>query len=715
MIVDQNAWDKISQLKPKLRSHVKFYQHVYRKRTWHIIADTLSSSHFRCTELVFQFIQCLDGSHNIEQAYQHCRALGGELAPEQADILKVIATLQIKDLLHGDMPVSVQDLYLRYNNHKRQQKMRIWSRPLSFKLSLWDPDKWLEKVTPLFAGIFKRSLLILCVSLIALGSSVAFGHWQALTEHFSMRFMDPQNLVLIWLLYPLVKFIHELGHAIATKYWGGEVHDMGVLFIVFMPVPYVDASTSHQFSDKHQRMLVAAAGIFIELLLAALGILFWLIMDDSIARDIAFNIALVAGLSTLFVNGNPLLRFDGYYVFSDAIEIPNLASRSSKYLGYLCQRFLLGLDHSTLPNPSPLTADGERYWFVFYGLAAGVYRLIISFSIAFFVASHYFIIGAMLALWYLLQQLLWPTFSALTALLIVAKENNRLRRLAFTCLLLSLLVALLLFYPLHWNSHIEGIIRLPETASVRAKSSGFMKGIVKNNDEKVQVGDILFELENPELIIKAQLIKAQIMELKIRENQAFMQQPLASQVIKLDIEHAQATLADVQTQIDALSVKSPSAGVMSIPTALDMPGRFYRKGQILAYVIDLSKVSIKAIIPQDKFEKLNIGGTNWQVKLNSQPMHTFNARIGQELPQASYKLPSAKLGSAEGGDIMVDARDKEGRTVLEAVYQVELMIPNYTEHYLAAKVVVKVQHQSENLATYLYRILALSLPNNVQY
>jgi putative peptide zinc metalloprotease protein len=621
----------------------------------------------------------------------------------------------MKDLLQGDIPVSAHELYQRYKKQKSQKKMRVWLRPLSFKLSLWDPDQWLEKVSPLFSGILNRWALILCVCLTVVGAGVAFGHWGALTQHFSVRFMGPQNLLLIWLIYPLVKFTHELGHAVLTKYWGGEVHDIGVLFIVFMPVPYVDASSSHQFTNKHQRMMVAAAGVFIELLLAALGILFWSIMDDGIARDIAFNIAIVGGLSTLLVNGNPLLRFDGYYVFSDAIEVPNLASRATKYLGYLSQRFLLGLDDVISPNASPLTAEGERGWLVFYGLASGLYGFFISFSIAFFVASHYFIIGVALALLSLVQRVLWPTISALKTLFIMAKEQGRLKRLVLTSVPLILLLALLLFYPLHWSTHIEGIVALPEAASVRAKSSGFMKEILINNGEKVNEGDTLFDLENPELVAKEQLIKAQIAELKVQENQAFIKGPLASQIIKLDIQHAQATLIDTQAKISKLSIKSEVSGVMSIPKALDMPGRFYRKGDVLAYVIDLSEVIVKAIIPQNKYDQLNTGGRNWQVKLNSQPEHTFKAAAGQEVPRASYQLPSAKLGSAGGGAIMVDARDTEGRTVLEAVYQVELTIPNYTEHYLAGKVEVKAQHQPENFATYVYRVLTRFLSNNFQY
>tara|TARA_R110001583_G_scaffold7720_2_gene37831 strand:- start:4854 stop:6989 length:2136 start_codon:yes stop_codon:yes gene_type:complete len=711
MNIDQQAWDAIAELKPKLRSHVKFYQHQYRHQTWHIVADTLSNTHFRCTDEVFQFIACLDGESSIAQAYHACIELAGEHAPKQADIIQVIATLQMKDLLQGDMPVSAEDLYLRHKALKYKKKIQVWSRPLAFKMSLWDPDQWLEKITPLLSGIFNRWILVLCLCLMAIGGSIAVGHWQALMLHFSIRFMSPENLILIWLLYPLVKLIHELGHAILTKYWGGEVHDMGVLFIVFMPVPYVDASSSYQFTNKHQRMMVAAAGIFIELLLAALGMFFWSIMDDGIVRDIAFNIAVVGGLSTLFVNGNPLLRFDGYHVFTDAIEVPNLGSRSIKYLGYLCQRFLLGLDDLK----SPLTAHGERGWLIFYGLVAGVYRLFISFSIAFFVASHYFIIGVLLALLSLGQQIIWPTILAIKSLWMIAKQRVRMQRLTLTGVPIGLLIAFLLFYPLNWSTNIEGLAVLPEVGSIRAKSAGFVGQIFKKNGQQVHSGDMLFTLINPELMDQEQLIQAQIVELKRRESHAFLDGPVATQMIKLETLHAQTTLQDIQKQIAQLSVKSSVSGIISIPKALDMPGRFYHKGDVLAYVVDLSEVTVKAIIPQNKFDRLNLASREWQGKTISQPAQTFNMMAGREVPRASYKLPSAKLGTAGGGEIRVDARDTEGRTVLKAVYQVELTIKNYNQHYLAAKVAVKVQHQPESFAKYMYRMIILFLSDKFQY
>ncbi|MFT7371946.1 MAG: putative peptide zinc metalloprotease protein [Oleiphilaceae bacterium] len=721
MQVDPQAWDAIAQLKPQLRSHACFHQHRYRGRTWHILAGTLSSGYFRCTEQVFQFIQRLDGTQTIAEIYQYLLDAGDDTSapyvlPDKADILKVIATLQNKDLLQGDIPISGSDLYDRYQKQATQAKVRVWSRPLSFKLSVWDPNTWLEKQTPKLSWLFKRWVLLVTISLIIVGSLLTFGHWFALTEHFSVRFMSPQNLLLIWLIYPLVKLFHELGHAISAKHWGGEIHDMGLMFIVFMPVPYVDASSSYQFSDKHHRMMVAAAGIFIELLLAALGVVLWTILEDGLVRDIAFNIAVVGGLSTLFINGNPLLRFDGYYVFSDAIEIPNLAGRSTQYLGYLGQKIIFGRKNMTSASISPITAEGERSWLVFYGIAALLYRIFISFMIAFYVASHYFVVGMMLAFLSLMQQIIWPLLTLIKSTVMLAQAYQSLRRLAFVSTIFGLVLAFVFCFPIHSSTHIEGIISLPEEATVRAQNNGFMRQVSKSNGEQVKVGDRLFVLENTDLKAKKILITLQLAQLKARASAAFMNDALSSDIIKIEIQQTQEALANVEQKLAKLKVNSLVEGVFSGVNTLDMPGRFYRKGEVLGYVITLSNISVNAIIPQNKLNQLNNrDASDWQVKLNSQPASTFMATIGREVPRASYQLPSAKLGSSKGGSIRVDARDAEGLTALGAVYQLELKLPQYQEPYLAAKVEIKMQHQAESLGHYALWQVRRFLSENFQY
>ena len=183
--------------------------------------------------------------------------------------------------------------------------------------------------------------------------------------------LEPASLLALWFTYPVVKALHELGHAFAVKRWGGEVHEIGILFLVFMPVPYVDASAASVFPEKHRRMVVSAAGIAVELFLAAVGFFVWIAVEPGLVRHVAYGVMVVGGLSTLLFNGNPLLRFDGYYALADAIEIPNLDVKAKQYLGALARRRILGLGQTPLPE----TAPGEPPWLVGYAIASSVYRI----------------------------------------------------------------------------------------------------------------------------------------------------------------------------------------------------------------------------------------------------------------------------------------------------------------------------------------------------
>ena len=195
--------------------------------------------------------------------------------------------------------------------------------------------------------------------------------------------------MLLWITFPFVKALHELGHGFAVKRWGGEVHEMGIMFLVFMPVPYVDASAASAFQSKYQRMVVGSAGMLVEVFIAALAMFVWLNVEPGMIRAVAFNVMLIAGVSTVLFNGNPLLRFDGYYVLMDWLEIPNLGSRANQYIGYLIQRYPFGIRNAQ----SPVSARGERGWFVFYSIASFCYRMFIFATIIWFVAGEFFVVG----------------------------------------------------------------------------------------------------------------------------------------------------------------------------------------------------------------------------------------------------------------------------------------------------------------------------------
>lgn len=159
---------------------------------------------------------------------------------------------------------------------------------------------------------------------------IAAQEWIRLTNNLVDRVLSSSNLFLLWFTYPVVKGIHEWAHGMAVKAWGGNVREMGLMFILFVPVPYVNASASYHFPSKWTCAMVSAAGIAAELLVGALATYVWLQVESELIHAIAFNIILIAGVSTLLVNGNPLMRYDGYFILSDLVEIPNLAQRSTQ-------------------------------------------------------------------------------------------------------------------------------------------------------------------------------------------------------------------------------------------------------------------------------------------------------------------------------------------------------------------------------------------------
>jgi putative peptide zinc metalloprotease protein len=295
-------------------------------------------------------------------------------------------------------------------------------------------------VRPLFGWFGVALWLVVVVT----GAFLAGVHWGDLTENIVDRALTPQNLLLLWFIYPAVKAFHELGHGYATKLAGGEVHKIGIMFLVLIPVPYVDASAASGFRDKHKRMVVGAIGIMVELFLGSLALFIWIGAEAGAVHAVTYNVMLISGISTLLFNGNPLLRFDGYYVLADALEIPNLGSRATKYLGYLIQRYGLGIRDAD----SPANSRGERFWFLFYGVSAFIYRIFIMFIIVIYIGAKFFIVGIALALWAVTTQILIPTGKSMAFLFNSPRlKRNRAQVLGRAAALAAVAITLLFVVP----------------------------------------------------------------------------------------------------------------------------------------------------------------------------------------------------------------------------------------------------------------------------
>jgi putative peptide zinc metalloprotease protein len=536
---------------------------------------------------------------------------------------------------------------------------------------------------------------------VSAGAVLSVSHWTDLTENITDRVLDPANLVLLWFVYPVVKTIHELGHAYATRRWGGEVHEIGVMLLVLSPVPYVDASSSWGFKDKYRRMVVGSAGIAVELFLGSLALFVWLAVEPGAVRAIAYNVMLICGVSTLLFNGNPLLRFDGYYVLSDAIEIPNLGQRANQYIGYLFKRYVLGIDDAE----SPAHSRGERIWMLVYGVTSFLYRIFITFVIVLFIAGKFFIIGVLLAIWAIATQIATPLWKSLSFLFTGSGLRRRRGRALWTSAGLAVAALLLLFVipAPHWT-RTEGVIWVPEEAQVRAGAEGFIDRLLVAPDSEVSRDQPLMQAEEPFLATRVAILVAHLEELNAKYDAMLPVDRVQAALVREQIVAADSTLQRALERQQALVFRSSANGRLIVPNATDLPGRFINKGQLLAYVVEPRELTARVALLQDDIAMVRQSTKGVEVMLAAWGASPIEARVRREVPGASLQLPTAALGSAGGGPIAVDPRDGKGVTALRQVFQLELSVPiDIRTEYLGARIYVRFDHGYEPVGFQIYR------------
>jgi putative peptide zinc metalloprotease protein len=478
---------------------------------------------------------------------------------------------------------------------------------------------------------------------------------------------------------------------------------MGIMFLVFMPIPYVDATASASFPEKRRRISVSAAGMMVELGLAAIAMFLWLQVEPGIVRDIALNVMLIGGISTLLFNGNPLLRFDGYYMFADAIDIPNLGSRANKYIAYVAQRYLCGVRSAQ----SPANAPGEARWFFFYGIAAFVYRQFIIVAIIMLIALKAFALAVVIGAWAIFQQLLMPTGKALGYLLFnPAVRRTRVRAVFVISSILVVVAGSLFLAPApHWT-RAEGVLWLPEQAHVRAGTDGFIVSLLVPADSYVKRGDAVIELDDPLLDAHLEVLEAQRKELKAEFDAVQYEDRVEAQKIEDELTTVKASIARARERIDDLVVRSTSDGILVVPQAQDLPGRFVRHGEPIAYVVDFEEITARVVVPQGDVGLVRRDTESVEVRLADDVARALPATILREVPAASDRLPSAALGSVGGGQFQVDPQDEQGTRALDPIFQFDLSLPPDTEIGNAGgRVYVRFDHGTEPLAQQWYRSL----------
>ncbi|HPP46179.1 MAG TPA: peptidase M50, partial [Accumulibacter sp.] len=255
-------WYRVAGMKPRLRAQVKVQRQRWRDQLWYILSDDATGRHHRINDAAYQLIGRCDGRQTVQQVWDVVLEALGDSAPTQDEVIDLLARLYDGELLQFDRTPEVDVLFLR-QSERTFSRQKAMVNPLSFRLPLGDPTRWLARLQPLGDILFRPFVFWLWLVAVLLAAIAALTHWDSLQNHATLHLLTPRYLALSWICFPLIKTLHEIGHGLAVRHWSGEVHEFGVSLLVLVPAPYVDATAASAFLGRSERVLVSASGIMV--------------------------------------------------------------------------------------------------------------------------------------------------------------------------------------------------------------------------------------------------------------------------------------------------------------------------------------------------------------------------------------------------------------------------------------------------------------------
>lgn len=665
-------WHQTGPQRVALRQDVGAHKQRYQGELWYLLRDPLRNRYIRLRPEAYRFLMLLDGRRTVQDVWQQLWEKAPLDAPSQEEVIQMIARLNQQGLLVTEQNRAAGQVF-EQGEETRGRELR--GRLLNFlflRIPLWDPDRTLQALLPLARVLFTRWMAVAWLALVGTGIFVALSHAEALLRQ-TEGVIAPGNLLWLYLVWAVVKFLHEMGHGIACRRWGGEVHTMGIMLLVMTPIPYVDTTSSHALRERYRRLLVGSAGILVELALAAVAVILWAQTGEGLLRQIAYNVVFLASVSTLLFNLNPLLRFDGYYILTDLLDYPNLHQRSTMQLKYWLERYGFGLRTSMTPAASGKEAVG----LTFFAISSAIYRIFILTVIIGFVAGQFFEIGLLLALFAIITWGLVPV-GKFFKYVHTGKSLVRCRTRATTVTWAALAALLLLLgaMPFPHAFRAEGVVEVRKKATVVSLADGFVQDLAVAPGQWVENNQPLLQLVDPELDLDRKRLAAAGVELAARQRAAQEREPafltaLASQTAQLELR--QARLAE---RAAGLTVAAPQEGRWVPSATTPLTGRWLPRGTELGKVLDDRERSFTAIVTQAEADRLfrhELEGA--VIRLRGDAGLPLTATGLDLLPAEQTRLPTAALGWLAGGKIPVAAGDPESVTTVEPFFVVKLSLP----------------------------------------
>ena len=667
-------------MKPRLRSHVEITRQHYRARRWHVVHDPTSNQFYRLNPIAYDFVSMLDGTRDVDTAWQASLAKFGDLAPTQNEIIQLISQLYNANLLSVDSTPETEQLLRRGRERVKKKAAAQAIGIMYLKLRLFNPDRIVGALEPIVRPVINRFGFVAWLALVMYAVAILVPHWRRLADGFD-HIMSPGNLWLLPVVFIITKAWHEFGHAVICRRFGGQVPECGVMLLVLLPSPYVDASAAWAFASKWKRVAVGAGGMLFELFLAAICAIIWVWAQNTgrsgeLISQITYNVMITSGVSTVLFNANPLMRFDGYYMLADLLETPNLYQRSTKQLLHYVQRYIFRLEN-LIP---PTTLAGERVILTVYGILAGVYRVFLFVSITMFVMGQFFGLGLILAAWTAAAWFLMPA-GKLVHWLATSSQigEKRGRTIAWTAGLVAAAAIIIGVIPMPDRRFGTGVVESEQRSGVFVNIDGFVAQAHKKPGDQVKAGEAILTMESEELVQLRRSQLAQLEQFKVQERQSVKEDQAAVTRVAADrVRVLNEAIAEVDRRLADLVVRAPQDGVIVGGHPEQMLGAFLKRGAPVCEVVRPETLRFTAALDQRQggwlFDALRgpKGPVDVDVRLYSDVSRVIPAKNVEVIPAGQLRLASAALGFKGGGQVEIEQRDETGRTAKRPVFNVRV-------------------------------------------
>lgn len=659
------SWHRVADLSVSLRPNITVRKQYFRGQQWYVLQDPFNNEFFRLRPEAYYFVSRLRPDRTVEEVWNECMEKVPDQVPGQEDVIQMLTQLHYANLLYSRSATDSDKLFERYSKRKQRELQSKLLSIMFIRIPLFDPEQFLRKILPYTKYMVGPLGALIWLTVVLGASKLVFDNFDAALNQ-AQGVLAPGNLFLLYTGLVVVKTLHEFGHAIVCRRYGGEVHVMGVMFLIFTPLPFVDVTSSWSFRNHWHRTLVGAAGVLVEVFVAALMTYVWAYSGQGTLHSLAYNIMFIASVSTLLFNANPLLRFDGYYILSDLLDIPNLSTRSMNHLRHLAEFYLFGYKEST----SPAETKQEAVWFTIFGVLSGIYRVVVFTGILLFVADKFLLAGLIMVVVCVISWVIVPLFKFCNYLATSPRlSRTRSRAVSVSAGLVFVVVLLLAVIPFPNRFRAPGIMEAVNHLVVVNDADGYVDAVLVPSDTVVEPGTPLLRMSNYELDLEIESAKAQIDEAKALEMRARSQAIADLEPIQKRMDTLTKTLDELLQQRESLVVKAKQHGTWVSPKSDELVGAWLSRGTQVGEIADGGSFKFSAVAAQDEAADLFVNQINKaEVRVFGQGGENISVDEFHIIPYQQERLPSAALGWFAGGEVAVAGSDKSGLKTVEPFF-----------------------------------------------